>query len=261
MSNKYGQALVAPITQTILPVMTKDGLVKGWYPIASHTFSGSETSYTIPDGTNGGAGISVPVTTVTKDKGMEGVQQYMAAVWPSGLAANYFPWASPSLVKPDAGYYRWYSLPVETWMLHFGYGTLLESLHTRMNISAVVPSNPSAPTVTTPLALTWNASVEYDTINGDCDFFDFNWIALFKTQTTSMDPLRIVVNSVPSGSPPPFGAQVIGIPQATAYGMVYDTIRIMKLGELAPGGPYAFTFTVYDSLGQTAAVTMNLTVN
>lgn len=258
MTTKYGLALTASITQTILPALTQDGLVKGWYPIASHVFTGSETSFTLSDGT------VVPVMSVTKDKGMEGVQQYMAAVWPKGLASNYFPWASSVLVKPDAGYYRWWSLPTETWMLHFGYGTLLDSLHTRMNISAVVPSNPSAPTVTTPLALTWNASIAYDTLTGDCEFFDFNWITLFKSQTTSMDPLRIVVVSNPAGSPPPMVAQVIGIPQAVAAGLnagatIYDTIRIMKLTELAAGA-YAFTFTVYDSLGQTANVTLNLTV-
>ena len=98
--NKYGQPLAAPIRQTILPAMTKDGRIIGWYPIAAQTFTGAETSVTIPDTGNGGAGTVIPVMSVTQDSGI-GLPQYMAAVWPTGLAANYQPWASTLLQKPD----------------------------------------------------------------------------------------------------------------------------------------------------------------
>jgi len=191
--NQYGLPLTTPSVQTILPAIIQSGIVVGWYPIASHSFAGTETSFTLSDGT------VVPITTVTKDNGMEGVQQYMAAVFPLGIANNYAPWASSLLIKPDAGYYRWWSLPTETWMLHFGYGTLLESLHTRLNISNAQPAAPGAPTVTTPAAITWQASIAFADLTGDCEFFDFNWITTFRASTTGVDPLRVVVVSNPAG--------------------------------------------------------------
>jgi len=247
--NQYGLPLTTPSVQTILPAIIQSGIVVGWYPIASHPFA----SFTLSDGT------VVPITTVTKDNGMEGVQQYMAAVFPLGIANNYAPWASSLLIKPDAGYYRWWSLPTETWMLHFGYGTLLESLHTRLNISNAQPAAPGAPTVTTPAAITWQASIAFADLTGDCEFFDFNWITTFRASTTGVDPLRVVVVSNPAGTPPPLVAKVIGIPQATAAGPIYDTIRILRLAELS-AGIYVFTFNVIDTAGQTTAVTFNLTV-
>ena len=262
--NKYGQPLAAPIRQTILPAMTKDGRIIGWYPIAAQTFTGAETSVTIPDTGNGGAGTVVPVMSVTQDSDI-GLPQYMAAVWPTGLAANYQPWASTLLQKPDVGYSRWYSMATESWFEHFTKGALIDGLTGgTLNLAVSAASNPSAPTVTTPAAQTWQASIEYAMLNGDCPFFDFNWITLFaaKSNTTG---IRIVVNTNPAPIAPdplpPMKAVNIGIPVAGPTGApIYDSIRIMKLMDEVPPGAYAFTFTIYDDLGQSTAATLNLTV-
>lgn len=255
--NKYDLPLTTPSVQTIVPAMNRSGVVYGWYPITSHSFSGVERTYTLSDG------LVIPITTVTKDKGMYGVQQYMAAVFPLGIANDYKPWASTLLIKPDSGYYRWWSMPSEGWVLHFGSGSLIESLSTRMNISAVLPAVPGAPTVTTPLALSWQASIPFEALTGDCEFFDFNWMTLFQSQSTTLTPLRIIVLTNPApiapSTVPPIVATVIGNPIMTANGPLYDTIRLMKLGELAPGS-FAFTFSVIDDRNQSTTVTLNLTV-
>jgi len=262
--NKYGQPLKASISQTLLPVLTRDGRVHGWFPITAHTFDGTETTYNVPDSSSAGH-ITLPITTVTTDSG-NGVGQYMAALFPvggQGKASNYKPWASSSLVPADQGYFRWYQMPAETWVLNFGLGTLLTAMSTRMNLTVAPATNPGAPGVTTPAAITWQASVEYESLLGDCEFFDFNWITLFAATTCTAAPLRIVVTSNPApiapATVPPMVASVIGKPQATVNGVVYDSIRIMKLADLIPGA-YAFTFNVYDVLGQVTAVTLNLTV-
>jgi hypothetical protein len=262
--NKYGLPLTTPSRQTILPALTQDGHVRGWYPITARTFTGSETSFTLSDSGNGGAGTVVPLMTVTQDSG-RGLPQYMAAVWPSGLAANYQPWGSTLLQKPDVGYYHWYSMATESWFEHFGGGALIDGLlGGTLNLAVSAASNPSAPTVTTPLALTWQASIEYAMLNGDCPFFDFNWITLFNAKSATAAQ-RIVVTSNPAPvAPDPLPylvASVIGVPTInTAGATIYDTIRIMKLGDEVPAGSYAFGFTVYDELGQTTTVTLNLTV-
>lgn len=261
--NKYDLPLVASSRQTILPVMTKDGHVRGWYPIAAQTFTGAERTFTLSDTGNGGSGTVVPITTVTVDKtGNNGVSQYMAAVWPTGLAKNYHPWASTLLQKPDAGYYRWYSMSTESWFLHFGGGALIDGLSGgTLNLAVSAVSNPAAPSVT-PLALNWQASVEFAALNGDCPFLDFNWLTLFKV--SSADPAtRIVVVSNPAPIAPdplpPIVASVIGIPTATANGTLYDTVRLMKLGDIV-AGTYVFNFRVYDTFGQFTAVALTLTV-
>lgn len=256
--NQYGLPFVAPIRQTILPAMTQDGIVVGWYPITATTFSGNETTFTIPDGTNGGAGFAVPLKTVTQYSGI-GMPQYMAAVWPSGLAKNYFPWASNLLQKVDAGYSRWYSMPTESWFEHFTPGSLIAGLGGgTLNLTVSAATNPSAPTVSTPATYTWQASVLYATLNGECPFLDFNWVTLFNAKSATKG-VRIVTTTQPAGSPPALVSSVVGIPTATADGVMYNGIRIMKLNDLEPGS-FAFGFTVYDELGQTSNVVLNLTV-
>jgi hypothetical protein len=260
--NKYGLPLKTPIIQTILPAMNDHGIMYGWYPISATTFTGAETTFTLPDSGNGGAGTVVPLKSVTTDSG-NGVPQYMGAVWPTGLAFNYMPWASSLLQPADEGEYRYYNMPAETWVLNFGHGPLLTGLSGKMNITVGVSTTPGAPTVTTPEALSWQASLAYQTLLGDCEFFDFNWVTLFQASSGTAQALRIVVTSNPApispATVPPLVASVIGIPILTQNGVLYDSIRIMKLMDVSPGS-YQFTFNIYDILGQVTVVTLNLTI-
>lgn len=259
MSNKYGLALKAPIRQTILPAMNESGIIYGWYPITATNFAGTERTFTLTDGPQ----TVVPITTVTTDSG-KGVPQYMAAVWPKGIAANYQPWASTLLMAPDAGYYRWWSMPSEAWLLHHGLGTLLTALEGKMDLTVPAASTQAPPTASNG-TLRWQASVKYDQLSGMCPFFDFNWITLFAATSTGIDPVQIVVTGNPAPIAPstvsPMKAVVVGAPQAVAGGgVVYNTVRIMKLADEVPAGSYTFNFNITDTKGQSTAVTLTLTV-
>lgn len=254
--NKYGLPLAANSKQTILPALTKDGIVRGWYPIAQTIFTGAETTFTLPD-------ITVPLSTVTVDAGSP-VKQYMAAVWPLGLASNLSPWASASLVSPADGYYRWWSMPTSTWMLREGNGLFLDAIQSSLNRAgaAALPSA-GAPAVNTPQTLTWQASIAYAALTGGCSFFDFNWVTLF-TPPAGVKATRIeIISTPPAGTDPtpPMLAKVIGIPTAVGGGTVmYDTLRIIKNRDNLAIGAYVFTMKIYSDQGVAADVTLTINV-
>lgn len=258
--NKYGLALAAPVTQTILPVMTETGNVIGFYAIASTEFDGTETTTTTSDG------VVVPLKTVTVDANpeMRAVAQYMAAVWPRGLAVKYEPWASADLIAPGEGSYSWWSMPTQSWVHHFGKGFLLEAIQNNLEVN-VAPRLPGPPTVpdASSNAQTWTASASYQALMGDASFFDFNWMTVFSAKNNNgADPLRISVLANPPavGGVVPMKASVIGMPVAIAGGgVVYDTIRVIRLATLTPG-PYVFSFRITDTKDLTTDVTFTLNV-
>jgi len=117
------------------------------------------------------------------------------------------------------------------------------------------PAAPSAPTVATPQALTFNGSVSYQALTGGCSFLDFNWVQLF-TSTSELVPLYITPVSNPTG----MVAKVLGVPTATVNGIMYDTIRLVKVADHLAPGVYVFTFRVSATNGLSSNVTLNLTV-
>ena len=74
--------------------------------------------------------------------------------------------------------------------------------------------------------------------------------------------ITVVSNPAPIGSATvsPMVAKVIGIPVATANGVLYDTIRLVKLADEVPAGVYAFVFSIANVSGLSTTVTLNLTV-
>ncbi len=116
----------------------------------------------------------------------------------------------------------------------------------------------------------WRGSVNYEMLYGNCAFFDFNWTVAFKAKSAA-NPIRIRVISNPEPIPPsrvaPMKATSIGIPQATGNGgVLYDTVRIMKLSEIpkkvghVDPDVYTFEFEVVDDTDQVTPVTFLLTV-
>lgn len=259
--NKYGEPLVANSTQSILPAMFESGKMIGWYSIASTEFDGTETVYTLPDG------VELPITTVTLDADPTQpgrVEQYVAAVFSDGTPFSTQPWSSIYLRRPEEGYMRMYSLPTQAWTLRYQPSILQAALLTGMDPTVPAPVVPEPPDVTTPATLMWKASIAYTALLGDCLFFDFNWVELFKAKSSS-EALRIEIVSNPAPiapSPqPPMVAQIIGIPVSVGAGAVrYDTIRIMKLQDVIPADDYEFAFNVYSEDGLVTPVTLTLTV-
>lgn len=266
---QFGLPLNQPSTQTILPIVLTTGRVVGFFPITSTTFTGAETTFALSQG-------SVPITTVTlPPKNVhnvydeERIQQYMAASWPEGPGtlsntavtspaySDLKPWLGYSeLITGDnpngLGYYSWWSMPEVHWINHFSRGVFIDSLIYSMTESAYVPSNPSAPPVTTPQTLRWATTVNLASFQLDCSFYDFNWVTLFQTafppdntQTgNGVVPLTIAVASNPPGGF--FKASVVqsqGQMVLPGGGATFNTVRILRLADPTPG-TYTFNFTI-----------------
>lgn len=276
---QYGLPLAAPSKQTVLPVLTTSGNVKGFFPIASTTFQGTETSFALTDG-------SVPITTVTLAPKVltnvsdeQRVEQFMAVQWPEaddGLK----PWLGyTDLVSSDIpntlGFYSRWALTPTKMINFFGRGVYLNSLRFSLadfvNPPAAAPGNPQ---LTTPQALRWATSIDMAAFDPNCAFFDFAWTTLFNakfnpdtnTQNTGnfVTPLSISIQSNPAGGF--FKASVVtGQGGQTIYpggGVVFDTIRILRLQD-PPAGTYTFTFLVSmntNGVVTSTPATLNLTV-
>jgi len=269
-SNQYGLPLAKPITQSILPIVMPDGRLYGFYPISEHTFTGTETSFALSQG-------SVPITTVTLAPKVytnvydeQRVEQYMAAQWPSNTE-GVFPWRGyEELVTVDQpqniGTYSWWSMPVNHIMKHFGRGILWNALMFNMNQTPFVPTPPEPPVVTTPQVLQWATSLNQQAFSQDCAFIDFNWVNLFQAVIVSdpsqegngVVPMSISTVSNPTGGY--FKASVVtgATVGQTIYpggGAVFNTVRILRLQD-PPAGTYTFNFNITYTLN--GSNTMNV---
>jgi hypothetical protein len=254
----------------------------GFYAITTTTFNGSETSFNLADG-------SVPLMSVTTDPynttnvtdpDEARVSQFMAAVWPETKEYQ-LPWRGYSAfvdpsVPNDIGFYSWWSMPTVSWFKHFGYGTYLQSMKYGLGqVNVVAPTPPSGPSVTTPQALTWEATVDLQAFAPECSFYDFNWVTLFQLQPT-FDPTQegntVIPANISTVSNPNGGALkavvvqgIAGSAGPTVYpggGVVYNTVRILRLAPVTAGA-YAFTFAIsYTNGGEALSVnaTLNLTI-
>lgn len=262
--NKYGLPLKnGPITQTLLPVMYRSGVIIGYALIASTEFDGTETTYTLPDD------VELPITTVTEDVNPTmpaKVVQFVAAVFSDNLPKNFAPWASSYIISPyvNEAPSSFWLMPAQGLVQRTSKGNLVTALMTGMDLSTSAPTTPGAPEVTEPATLYWKASVDYASLFGDCPFFDFNWVALFNA-TTDTRAMRINVVTVPEpiapSTNPPLLAKVVGIPVVVGQGVnLYDTIRILRMVDSIPPDDYEFTFEIIDELGQSTPATLTLTV-
>jgi hypothetical protein len=257
--NKYGLPLTAPSVQTLIPAMNDAGMVFGFYEIAETTFEGDETSFALPNGT------VLPLKSVQIEELLSirnaRVFEYMAAVWPAGMYTQEKPWDDEALIRVgELRNYRAYIMATHTWKTRENLGTYLTGLKNGLN-TAFTPPQATTPPDAEDGSMNWSASASYEALFGDCAYFDFNWMTLFKTKSGNKDPLRINVLAQPEleAGKVPMRASIIGRPIATAAGPVYDTVRITKLQELTPKA-YVFSFEVVDTANNKTPVTLTLTV-
>jgi hypothetical protein len=274
---QFGLPLEQPSKQTILPYITDSGRVYGFFAITETTFDGTETTFTVAPGT------TVTVKTVTlppinaNNVDSMRVTQYMAAYFPIAQEGQR-PWTAYStLVRTDMpnrlGYYNWWSMPVMTVINHFGRGTYLNALKFGLDPN-IGTSTPTPPPVTTPQTLTWATSIDPLDLSKNCSFFDFSWVDLFKSAPAfnpdvagnTVVPISINVVSNPPGGV--FKAVQVQNSGQTIYpggGVSFDTIRILKLDDAAPG-TYTFNFTIQYNASSSATspsmvpAVLNLTV-
>lgn len=261
--NKYGQRLLAPVTQTLIPAMNESGLMYGFYIINTTVFTGSETSLTLID-------TVVPLTTVTLDYNPTDttrVTQYMAAVFSKNTPMNSQPWSSSALIPAGSGLSREWLLAAQGYGARSTQGVLLTAIHSTMapNLgpapSAVVPPNPL---VNTPMQ--WSVSINNTMMqalpNGGA-FFDINWMGTFNTQSPVKGNSIAVLTNPSSG----FRVGVIGTPvnapsnpadPNSFQAMVYETLRFIYT--TATAGDYVFTFRVTCADGSTTDIQLTLTL-
>jgi hypothetical protein len=269
---QFGLPLNSPSTQSLLPVLDQYGKSMGFFPIASHTFTGAETTYALASG-------SVTITTVTlppkiqNSSNISRVPQYMAAVYtPAQVSLK--PWLGhtefvSSAIPNNIGFYSWWSMPTSGWFQHFGEGVYLESFQFNMNKYVyAAPAGQGNPTVSNG-ALRWACTVNQQAFQTNSSFVDFNWVDLFaaaiKEKAGSVGqaviPLSITTTANPAGGF--FKASVVQAQgaQVTYPGGVqmFNTIRILRLAD-PTAGSYVFTFNVTDDQNNTTAVTLTLTV-
>jgi hypothetical protein len=292
---QFGQPFPEPIAQTILPIITAAGVVVGFFPITSTTFAGTETSFALASGTIPVSSVALPPKVTTNT--LEGFRNeyYMAAMWPEGpgtlgptivqpanpynpsqtiLSRDFSPWRGyPEFVDGalpnNLGYYSWWSMPTVMWLHHFGRGTYLNALINDLNMPIPTPPSGTPPTPVTPVTLRWVCSASIESFLIDCAYFDFNWVSEFQVayppDTTqygnAQTPMSITVVSNPAGGY--FKASVVQGQGQTIIGgggVVYDTIRILRLSD-PPAGSYTFDFNINVSVnGQIQAIPVVLTL-
>lgn len=271
--NQFGLALAQPSRQTLLPIMMPSGKIYGFFPIAAQTFAGTETTYALAEGSVPVTTVTLPPKNLTNIQGEQRVEQFMVAQW-SSVKESLAPWrgyaAFIDVAVPNVlGYYAWWSMPVTSWFRHFGKGVYLDSLSVGMALlnPGTVPTEP--PTVVTPQVLTWATSMDAQSFATDCAFFDFRWDLLFETAVQA-DPTQqgngVIPLSISTVSNPPggfFKASVVqgggGQTIVPGGGVVFNTVRILRLQDPAPG-TYTFDFAVSDNLGRTTPAVLTLTV-
>jgi hypothetical protein len=286
---QLGQPFPAGFTskQTVLPIITAAGVVMGFYPITSTTFTGTETTFALASGTVPITTVSLPPKNSTPLLEDYRNEYYMAAYWPDPATTasmtntghpvifrNFSPWRGyPEFVdgqKPKSlGYYSWWSMPATLWRQHFSKGTYLNMLTNNLDFPLPTPPTTNPPTPVTPVTLRWACTANAETLLLDCAYFDFNWVTEFQLVYqpdpdqigNGTIPMSISVVSNPAGGF--FKASVVqGLGQTIlpGGGVVYDTIRILKL-EDPTAGSYTFNFSISASInGQIVSVPAVLTL-
>lgn len=266
------------VAQTILPIITPAGVVVGFFPITSTTFTGTETTFALASGTVPITTVSLPETnTLSFLDGQYRNALYMAAMWTDPITTanttnaghpvifrNFAPWRGyPEFVdgaKPkDLGYYSWWSMPATLWRHHFGAGTYLNALTNDLDFPIPTPPSTSAPAPVTPQTLRWSCTADAQSMLIDCAFFDFNWVKEFQL-VYQPDPAQIGNGAIPMSisvvSNPAGGffkasvVQGLGQTIIPGGGVVFDTIRILRL-EDPTAANYTFNFSISTSINGT----------
>lgn len=270
--NQLGLPLAQPSTQTILPVIVgnrngpvdadgnqemTNGMILGWFSIASTIFDGTEREFAMPEGL-------LPITTVTLPNLIAGtdqqrVPQYMAAVF-NDVDAKVRPWLgfADFIDTRESQYALQWFMPTMGQGYRFNRGPLVKNLTVGMSADAGGGSPSVAPPTAAAGKLSWTVALTMADMAPDCGFFDFNWVELFKAQTVGYEPLKIEIVSNPASGE--FKTTLVPFPTVLPQGSVeFNTLRIIKLKPIA-AGDYEFQYRIKDTHGGSTSVTFTLTV-
>lgn len=201
--------------------MTDTGQVHGFIPIETQIFDGTEKTILTPDGELAITAVSLP-TSGDDGSGMR-VLQYMAIVYTSAQAASR-PWLGLTnfVNNESSGYYSQWFMTTSGMFSHFGLGTLLTALTVGTGDPVVETAAPS-PSLKT---FNWAATIPKDALT--VNFFDVNWVKLLQSSLPQSEEVwGIKTISGPVGGE--FKATIVGQPIATTFGLLFPTLRFIKL--------------------------------
>lgn len=279
------------VTQTILPIMTAENRIVGFFPITSTVFTGTERTFTLASGVIPITSAALPAKNETSFLDEYRQELFMVAFWPEGTGElstdndiNNLPWHANPLqptkvlttyrdLRPwlgysefvdgsrprGLGYYSWWSMPAVRWLNHFSRGVYIDALINSLDSTAVVPPGTTPPTPVTPQTLRWAATADMESFQIDCASFDFNWVSQFQVayppDTDQPGNGRVPMSLEVVSNPPEgfFKAVVVQSVQTIIAGgsAVFDTVRILRLAD-PTAGDYTFTFNIKMALNGTA---------
>jgi len=252
-NNKKGIPLTHPSSQTIIPVVTDNGNIMGFFTIASTTFDGTETTFDLAEGPIALTSITLPPKV--DDGSNYGVEQYMAAYYDAPHLREWLGYSAFVSIN-DTGYGTQYSMPTQGYVRRHNRGVLITNLRVTMDTLVTVPE-PGVPPNVQNAAIRWVAKLSANSASLKCGFFDFPWTTLFKAKS-DRTPLRIEIVANPPGGE--FKSTLVPNPVITPLGFVeFNTVRIIKLHE-AHSGDYVFQYSVLDDKNQSTPCTLTLTV-
>lgn len=252
-NNELGLALKQPSSQTIIPVVTDNGNIMGFFTIAKTTFDGTETTFDLSEGPIDITSITLPAKV--DDGSGYGVEQYMAAYYDVPRLREWLGYSAFVSVN-DTGYATSYSMPVQGYVRRHNRGILITNLSVTMDTQGSVLEVNVPPNVQNA-AVRWVAKLSANSVSLKCGFFDFPWTTLFKAKS-DLTPLRIEIVANPVGGV--FKSTLVPNPVISPLGNVeFNTVRIIKLGDAVPGD-YVFNYLVVDDKNQSTPCTLTLSV-
>ncbi len=252
-NNKLGLPLKQPSIQTIIPVVTDNGNIMGFFTIAATTFDGTETSFALLEGPVEITSITLPAKA--SDGSNYGVEQYMAAYYDTPRLREWLGYSAFVSVN-DTGYDTRYSMPTQGYVRRHNRGILITNLSVGMDTQVTV-LEPAVPPNVQNAAVRWVAKLSANSVTLQCGFFDFPWTTLFQAKS-DLTPIRIEIVANPPGGK--FKSTLVPNPVISPLGNIeFNTVRIIKLGE-AHAGDYVFNYMVIDDKNQSTPCTLTLTV-
>lgn len=231
-----GKLLDSPIRQSLLPCLSRRGIIYGCVVIDPTIFDGELLTLDI-----GGFDYDLFVVNVPQrvfDESNLQVRQYVALVFEDEVLHTK-PWEGiPGFLDAKEGSYATIVVNTTAVLHRNSAGLVGEGLLYGLSLPGAKSSVPEVPEIeATPVvfAATVNSKVMFESLN----YFDFDWMLLFKKKSP-LTPIRLQIDSNPAGGV--FKAVLVA---PSGREPVLSTVRVVCISEGAPPPSlYVFRFTV-----------------
>ena len=274
MKTEFGLPLVAPVTQTLLPVVvmrTSVADVVGFVPVASTEYTQGEFSTVLlGDPSLGEAEYTIgSVTIPQKDQNEHShlcpPKQFVAVLFAPEEASKR-PWLGINnfYSASTSGFSSYWNAPSSNRArANWTFGPLVGSLVINAaQYTTVIEDSVPTPGVDDGV-LSWTASVDRGA-NHACSTLEFDWLTVFNAEVTAgklpMDAVPLVLQVV--STPEEFSAKLNPNPVIVPkFGKVYNSVRITRERQEIEAGDYTFEFLIHhNTKNGTASKSVELTL-